>query len=173
MFMEIVVVIFGVLALIAPIWFVINADYEKIGVLYTLKIASGFYCMFMLVVFTVVTLVGFVLPDKVHNAHRLSDLEDERVYNVLQKFEHLYMTYYWIEHMDGKAGLYYHKPNVGLDIGYYKLEPKNQNSEPPVLSFKPMSEKLETIELDPIPPTFIAPPPPVKHLKELRVFYGS
>lgn len=68
---------------------------------------------------------------RIDNVHRLRSLEHEQVYKVLQKYEHKWRTYYFIEHSNGVAGLYWSRTDLvpTLGLGYYKLERKRHNSE--------------------------------------------
>ena len=93
-------------------------------------------------VITIIFCFIFILildrPRPINNAGRLRILEHEQIYNILQKYEHYHRTYYFIEHSNGKAGLYWSRTDrkIDLGLGYHKLERKRHNSEK--LKFTPL-----------------------------------
>lgn len=137
-------IIFTILAAVIPccvIWLAIGElNLETIDPLWpVVRVVGSIVCVIMLVAGMVSTHI--VQNPNINNAHKLSSLQGNTVYNILEKFDDKrgkydfnWKTYYWIEHLNGQVGLYYHTKNHDIQVngersslgyGYYSLKKYN------------------------------------------------
>ncbi len=138
-------VIFTLLAIIVPCYIVwvsigeLNLEKTTEPLWLVIKTVGSVLCVIMLIMGAICT--NIVQNPNINNAHELNTLKGNTVYNVLEKFEDKrgkydfnWRTYYWIEHLNGEVGLYYHTKTHNMEIdgerntlnyGYYSLKKYN------------------------------------------------